>query len=123
MKKLLQRLLAQLPCKLPMGVTEFHTWADSILDTYELPNNDSTKFALASAIMHLDATSAFKPKAYFGKMLIKGAASQVAHFLFQELKNKQLEAAAKAQQEAIEAQNKVEDTTQSSESSTNEPQG
>jgi len=102
MSKLLMKLLAYLPSKLPQGMTEFETWASSIIKTYDMPDNDSTRFALAVSILHLDATSAFKPKVYFGKILIKGAASQIAGGVMQELKEKQ-QALAKAEQEAAAA--------------------
>lgn len=109
MRNLLLRLLAYLPSKLPQGKTEFETWSDSIIETYQMPNNDSVKFALAVAILHLDSTSAFKPKHYFGKTLIKGAASQVAGAVMQELKEKQ-QALAKAEQEAAAAAKQAEAT-------------
>lgn len=102
MTKSLRKLLAFLPCKLPQGIQEFESWSNDILDLYDMPNNDSTKFALAVAVMHLDATSAYKPKHYFGKILLKGAATQVVHAVMQDLKEKQA-AKAKAEQEAAAA--------------------
>lgn len=90
-----------LPCKLPVGVAEFNKWADSVINASGLPNNDSMKGSLAVTVVHLDATSAFKPKIHFVKILIKGAASQVAHSIFQELKNKQQE---EIKQQALQQQ-------------------
>ena len=101
LKKLLKLVSLYLPSKLPMGVSDFNNWADSIIEASGLPNNDSMKGALAATIMHLDATSAFKPKIHFVKVLIKGAASQVAHSIFQELKNKQQE---EIKQQALQQQ-------------------
>lgn len=97
---MLKRLLAHLPSKLPQGLTDFETWATDIIETYGMPNNDSVKFALAVQILHLPATAAYKPKAYFGHTLIKGAASQVAGQVMQDLKAKQaaeIEAAKQTQ--------------------------
>lgn len=109
MKLVLQRLLAHIPTKLPQGVSEFDSWAKSIIALYEMPDNDSIRFALAVTILHLPSTAAYKAKAFFGHTLIKGAASQVAGGVMQDLKDKQKaeqEAAAKA---ALEQS--VEDTT------------
>lgn len=104
MKQLFLRALTYLPSKLPQGVTEFENWAKSIITAYNMPDNDSVRFALCTSIMHLDATSAYKPKAYFGKLLIKGASSQVAASIFQELKLKQQEAIKlEAEKQAAEA--------------------
>lgn len=107
MNKLLFRFLYGLPSKLPQGVTEFNEWSDSILYAYDMPNNDSTKFALATQILHLNQTDGYKPKRYFGLCLIKGAASQVAHSMMMEFKAKQeervkAEEAAKLQEPAQE---------------------
>lgn len=97
----------KLPTKLPQGVTEFTEWANDILDTYGLPNNDSTHFALATAIMHAKNGEAYFSKEYFAHILMRGAANQVAHHIMLECKARQ---EAKAAQEA-EAAKQVEDTT------------
>jgi hypothetical protein len=105
--KAIRRLLALIPTKLPTGMTEFEEWSDDVLDLYNMPNNDSTKFALATSIMHLSATDAFKPKEYFGRILLKGAATQIAYAKMQEAKTRQ-EEKAKAE---VEAAKQLEDTT------------
>lgn len=107
MKRFFKRLLANVPSKLPQGLQEFTAWSDDIIDTYQMPNNDSIKFAIAVAILHLKADDAYKPKAYFGKILVKGAASQVAGSIMHECKTRQ-ETLAKA--EAAAAQKQAEDT-------------
>lgn len=94
-----------IPSPLPRGVTEFHSWADEIISAAGVPNNDSTKFGLAVSITHLGPTEANKPKQHFVDILHKGAATQVAFHIMDELKSKQnaaleAEAAAKAQVEA-----------------------
>src|ERR1700677_1754501 len=101
LKPFAQRLLSHLPSKLPQGMTEFETWSNSILSAYEMPNNDSTKFALAAAIFHVDSTAAYKPKAYFGRILLKGAASQVAGQVIQDLKAKQAAEIEAAKQQPV----------------------
>lgn len=101
MKRFLRRLLAYLPSRLPMGMTEFDQWSDDILDLYDMPNNDSTKFAISTAIMHLGATDAYKSKEYFGRLLIKGAATQIAYAQMNAAKERQAEKA----KESAELQN------------------
>lgn len=88
---------------LPRGMTEFHAWADEIIAAAGVPNNDSTKFGLAVSITHLGPTEAYKPQKHFIDILHKGAATQVAFAVMDELKAKQKaaqEAAAKAEVEA-----------------------
>lgn len=77
------------PSPLPRGVTEFHVWADEIIDLAGVPNNDSTKFGLAVSITHLGPTEATKPKQHFVDILHKGAATQIAFAIMDELKTKQ----------------------------------
>ena len=103
LQSIYNQLIAHIPTKLPKGITEFDEWAKSIIKTYEMPDNDSIRFALAVSIMHLPATAARKAKAYFGAVLHKGAASQVAGQVMQDLKAKQASEAAKSVQQPIEA--------------------
>lgn len=93
-KKALAKLVAFIPTSLPIGMTEFGHWADSIVLTYDLPDNDSTRFALATMILHLDSTSASKPKRYFGLAALKSMSNQIAGGVMQELKDKQQAARA-----------------------------
>ncbi len=110
MKRAIKRLLANLPSKLPQGMTEFDTWSNDIIDTYEMPNNDSIKFALAVAILHLKAEDGYKPKAYFGRVLIKGAASQIAGAIMQDCKKRQEDLAkAEAEKQTVEATTSTQD--------------
>lgn len=92
-KKVLSLIRAMLPSAVPIGRTEFNAWSSSIISLYNFPDNDSVRFALATMVMHLDATSAFRSKWTFAKMLRAGAAKQVASSVFQEIKLKQQEAA------------------------------
>lgn len=110
MNKFLNKALSYLPSPLPVGMTEFNTWADSIIDlSGQFADPDSMKFAISSIIMHLDSTRSFVPKHYFVKCLRKVAANQVAGQVFQDIKTRQQEAALKAQAEA--AAKTVEATT------------
>lgn len=98
MKRLLLQLLALFPSRLPTGVSEFNTWAESFAQTYNLPtsNVDSIKFTLASVIMHLGSTSAYKSKFYFYLVMNSAASKQVAGQVFYDIKTAQAEAAKKA---------------------------
>lgn len=102
-KKVFKKALAWAPTKLPIGVEEFNAWAQDILATYDFPDNDSTRWALGAMIMHLGQTDACKPKRFFGLALHAAAAKQVAGGVFQDIKNKQLEA-QKAAAEASKPQ-------------------
>ena len=104
MKLLIKRLLSHLPTKLPVGITEFHDWADSIIELAgKYANEDSLKFAIATMILHADAKHGFLPKSYFVMRLRKVAANQVASQVFTDIKIKQQEAAtAAANQPTVE---------------------
>lgn len=97
-------LLSYLPTPLPIGMTEFHEWAKSIVSLlpsgFDNVTYDEKEWVLATAIIHLDATKSKVPKQYFIRLLHKGASSQVAGQIFQDIKNKQLEAKKAAELEA-----------------------
>ena len=91
------------PTRLPTGMAEFARWSDSIIFLYGkdigTASQDDIRFGLAGAVMHMGATESRKPKRFFGKLLHKGAASQIAYAVMMDLKAKQ-EAAAKAAKQA-----------------------
>lgn len=97
-KQFFNKILGFFPSNLPHGMTEFDKWSNDLIFTYDLPNNDSIKFALATMILHLEPTECDKPKRYFGRAVQKGMAAQVAHGVMQTLKDKQ-----KAEEEAAKA--------------------
>lgn len=99
MKTFFRKLFSRFPSKLPIGMTAFDTWSQSIIDTFSLPNNDSTRFALATMILHVPAEGFYKPKAYFARLVLKSMSNQIAGGVMQDLKNKQIER-AKAEEEA-----------------------
>lgn len=84
------------PSPIPTGMTEFNAWVDSLIAIYTLPtaDRDSIVFAVASMIMHLGPTTAYKPKLYFVLALRSGAAKQIAHGAFSEIKMRQQAALA-----------------------------
>lgn len=98
---LLSTLRSYLPTKLPVGVTEFNSWADSIIAlSGRYADEDSLKFALATMVIHADAKHGSLPKAYFISRLRKVAANQVASQIFQDVKVRQAEAQEAAKQQA-----------------------
>jgi len=98
--KLLKKARNFLPSAVPLGVAEFETWASDIISTYDFPNNDSVRFALATMILHSGPTAALVSKRYFALMVKAGAAKQVASQVFQDIKIKQ-QAEATAQAAAV----------------------
>ena len=98
---MLKYILSFIPTKLPVGMTEFNAWANSIIDlSGEYADRDSMLFALATMVMHADAKHGTLPKRYFVSRLRKVAANQVAGQVFQDVKVRQAEAAAAAQKAA-----------------------
>ena len=101
MRRLIKQITAWIPTALPFGVTEFEEWASDIIWTYSLPDNDSTRFMLATMILHSNSTESTKPKRYFGRSARKSGSNQVAAYIMDTLKAKQkAEATAQAEAEA-----------------------
>jgi len=88
-RNLALKLRALFPSAMPIGLAEHKAWADSIISLYDFPDNDSVRFALATMVLHLGPTAAYRSKFYFSIMLKAGAAKQVASAVFQEIKIKQ----------------------------------
>lgn len=89
------------PRQLPVGLSEYETWSASIIKAYDLPDNESVRWALANMILHTAPTACDKPGRYYGRSALKSMANQVAAHVIQELKIKQ-ETAAKAAQQAAQ---------------------
>lgn len=105
-KRTLSQLRGLLPERLPVGVTEFNNFVDSIIDLYSPPcDRRSARFIVATLIMRLGPTEAFKSKIYFVLSMTRGAASQVSVHIMEQIKMEQAEEAAqaKAQQEATKS--------------------
>lgn len=104
--KLYNKIRGLFPSPIPVGMTEFNDWVNSIMATYTLPTSDrdTIVFSLGAMIMHLDHgpktlsafVAAYKPKFYFVLALRSGAAKQIAHAAFVEIKQKQQQAEAQA---------------------------
>lgn len=102
-KSLVAHLLAYVPTRLPIGMAEFDTWAKSVISLTKLPDNDSTRFALASTVPHQKAEKFLSPKIKYAWLLEKSAANQVAFGVMTELKEKQQRLAAEEAAKQAEA--------------------
>lgn len=98
------------PQPLPIGVTEFHKWAEEIIELYSFPANDSVKFTLAAMIMHMDPSADRKPYSFFAKRIKKSMANQIAGAIIQELKIKQQEEIEKAKEEQTSKESASEES-------------
>lgn len=98
-KKFAKQVRGLFPSSLPTGLTAYNEWADDIAETYFMPtqDKDSIRFSLASIVMHLGPTAAYRSKFYFALVLRAGAAKQVAGAAFYDIKTKQQEAAKAAE--------------------------
>jgi len=105
LKKLGLFALAFIPSPLPIGMTEFDVWAKSVLSLTKLPDNDSTRFTLASMIPHQKVDRFYISKITFANMINKAAANQIGGAVMQELKAKQLVAIEAAKQAEATALN------------------
>lgn len=101
----IKRILSYFPSSLPVGMTEFIVWADSILElSGDYADRDSMLFALSSMVIHADSKYGALPKNYFVTRLRKVAANQVCSQVFQDVKMRQAEAQAKLKQAEETAQ-------------------
>lgn len=102
MKKVLARLLARLPSKLPVTIKELKHFTWEVYDLYDLPESPEHNTMVATLIMHLGTTRTRASKAYFGKSLYKYMANVAALERIKEVK-KQAEEMAKKQLEETKA--------------------
>ena len=96
MKQLIKKLYSYVPTRLPVGLSEFEQWCDDVLALSGLPIlRDSAHQALANMIIHaspLKGTDTPRDrisKNHFVKGLRKGAANQVASYVFYEIQKEQ----------------------------------
>ena len=89
-----KQLASYVPTTLPIGMAEFDTWADSIIDLAgQFADSESMKFAIATMVIHLGPQRSVVAKNYFVRSLRKTAANQIAHARLYEIKLKQQKAA------------------------------
>lgn len=90
MKLLLKRLLSLLPTRLPVGMTEFNAWLDSILElTGPIADDISLKWVISNEVMRIQSGKDKVAKHYFVRTLRKYAANQLAAATVNLLKEQQ----------------------------------
>lgn len=99
----LKKIRSFFPRALPKGGAEFDAWADDVISLAEAPNNDSVKFALATMILHMPESAAYRSNHSFVLKLKKSMSNQVAAAKMHEYKDKQAAALAAAQAKPTEA--------------------
>lgn len=110
LRKLVLLALSYVPRHLPVGMSEFEAWSNRIiLQSGQFADPDSMKFALASQIMHLAPQRSLVPDQYFIRSMRKAAANQVASQVFQDIKNKQIEAQKQAEVTAKQSEETIQD--------------
>jgi hypothetical protein len=92
-------ILAYLPTKLPIGMTEYHAWLASILELAgPIADKMSMEWVVSNEVMVIKSGQDRVPKMFFVKRLRKFAANQLAASYVNQLKEQQkaVEEAAKA---------------------------
>lgn len=74
------------PSALPSKDSDFDQFCSSIFKTYSLPDMPSYRHAIATMIMHLSPTVAFKSKIYFALSIRKAIANEIAYGKIREIR-------------------------------------
>ena len=105
MKRIFNKALSYIPTALPVGMTTYAAWSDSVVELIgPIADNDSLRFCVASEVLRLGPSATSIPKNYFVQRVRAGAAKQIAGAVFTEIKEKQRQEqlAAQAAQQAVE---------------------
>lgn len=108
LSKFIKQILGHFPTRLPIGLTEFEAWYKDIVTTYDLLDNDSIKWAVATMILQGPPAKSRRAKFEFVQLILKGMASEVATQVMLDLKAKQkaeIEAAKLAATQLTESLN------------------
>jgi hypothetical protein len=96
LKCVFTRVLSYFPSKLPVGMSHYKTWSDSVVKLIgPIANNEDLQFCIASEVIRLGPSVCSISKNYFVKRVRSGAAKQIAGAVFTEIKENQ-KAAQKA---------------------------
>lgn len=80
------------PAKLPHGRPEFDAFFAKLVSVYALPNNPSYQHAIATMVMNLSPTSAYKAPFYFALSIKKAMANETAYSVIQEIREQEKKA-------------------------------
>jgi hypothetical protein len=101
--------LGEIEHALPVGLSEFKTWADTIVAKSKAPDNDSTRWTLAAIVLELKHDVDAVSHEFMLRRLNKAMANQVASAYMYDLKQKQA-AEEKARKAAESSKNTTEAT-------------
>lgn len=105
MRLLIKRILSLVPTRLPVGMAELDIYCDEVIElTGPLADRDSMIFVIATTIMHLGPQRSHVPKNYFVRTLLVAAAKQLSSQAFQDVKQRQAEAAEQAKLAATQSE-------------------
>jgi hypothetical protein len=88
-KRAIQYTAALFPSALPQTNAAYEAWADDVLALASLPLNDSFKQALATQVLHLGPTTAYKSKFYFILGLKAAVSKQAAYGVVDAIRQKE----------------------------------
>lgn len=91
-------ILGFLPTRLPHGLSDFEAFFQKLAHTYALPDNPSYKHAVATMVMNLGPTTAYKAPYFFALSIKKAMANQTAFQVIQDLRDAEKNAAKEAQE-------------------------
>lgn len=93
LKVAFKRLLSYFPTPLPVGMTAYKEWSDSVVDLIgPIANTDDLQFCVAAEVIRVGPAVCSAPKNYFVKRVRAGAAKQIAGAVFTEIKERQMAA-------------------------------
>lgn len=114
------------PSALPIGITEFETWAEDIVSTYGFARsvelNRSYRWILASSMTTLGPTAAYKSKYYFFLVIQAASAKEIAGGTMYNIKQEQIAEQKAIREAAAAAQKLLEATTTPEASTSGQPQ-
>lgn len=84
---MIKEIMSHFPRQLPKTTDEFNAFCDEIIATYPgIPDDDDTRFAIATMMMHLGPLTTHMSHAYFIKSLYKSFTNEVAFERLEEYK-------------------------------------
>jgi len=101
--------------KLPVGLTEFEAFVDTLLEAGTLATKDreSVRFVVASGILNLGHEADAVEEGYFERLINAASAKQIAAHVFHEIKAKQKELEQKAREDAAKEAEAAKDVAPS----------
>lgn len=99
-KQFFRKVASYFPTQLPIGVTDFHSWADDIVQLSGAPDNDSSRYTLGLMLPQLAPNVDRKSKNHFVKCIRKAMANQVASQVAWDIKQAAAAKAAEANKSA-----------------------